>query len=432
MKIKNTKIYLKPGVTFHIGDSSTIIWDINENHLFKASKDFGYMLNEMEGREVNTLSDSFVSRLKSYNLVSTESPLEAFISCQEKSKTSNNGILYLELTDGCNLNCSYCYRRFDNKKKNSSLISKEFFHPIFNIAKSKFDTIIITGGEPLIYPDALIDLCSKLIKLSPVPRIIIFTNGTFFLDNYVLKKLLPFKKAIDFRISYHFEYEKRIINAIKKSIDENFTISIHFVANSKNTNSIFNSIGHLYNVGVRMFSVAPIQNFERKILSGSHNITPEQFFLLWSKIQEMDIFVENKSTLYQGHSPFDNLLGWRDKNKYNTLRTSACDVGLSRLMINCDGTITLCPLIDEIICDITDYKQIDKSFIFNKIQDCYNLLPLLDYEKSECSTCSYRYLCMGSCQGNPFKINGKVGLCDYWAKEYFSIYFENFYYQITN
>ena len=56
--------------------------------------------------------------------------------------------LYLEMTNDCNLNCKYCY--IHDKKFNSKVLSVgDIVSAINYIYPSK---IIITGGEPLLYP----------------------------------------------------------------------------------------------------------------------------------------------------------------------------------------------------------------------------------------------------------------------------------------
>lgn len=82
--------------------------------------------------------------------------------------------LYLEMTNDCNLNCKYCY--IHDKKFNSKVLSVgDIVSAINYIYPSK---IIITGGEPLLYPKeiaefilyleagerrhCIIDLCTNL------------------------------------------------------------------------------------------------------------------------------------------------------------------------------------------------------------------------------------------------------------------------------
>jgi len=85
----------------------------------------------------------------------------------------------------CNLNCDYC----DTVKKGGRPYSVfEILNLVNNInSKNAIDTVSVTGGEPLLYPDFLISLLPELKKRNF--NIYLETNGTLPL---ALEKVLDF------------------------------------------------------------------------------------------------------------------------------------------------------------------------------------------------------------------------------------------------
>ncbi len=91
--------------------------------------------------------------------------------------------IYIEITNICNLNCSFCH----NTKREKKFMNVSEFSHIIDEIKSYTDYIYLhVKGEPLLNPnlDLFLDICDKnKIKVN------ITTNGTLLKKNYdVLKK----------------------------------------------------------------------------------------------------------------------------------------------------------------------------------------------------------------------------------------------------
>ncbi len=133
---------------------------------------------------------------------------------------------------GCNFNCPFCHNK-DIVNKATTTISEE---EVINMLKERtklISTVTITGGEPTIYNEQLIDLIKKIKNINY--KIKLDTNGS---NPAIIKKLIDLK-LIDFiamDIKNTFEkYEETIqtkinINDIKKSIDyiQNSSIPYEF------------------------------------------------------------------------------------------------------------------------------------------------------------------------------------------------------------
>ncbi len=75
------------------------------------------------------------------------------------------------LTDKCNLDCSFCCMK-----------EKETYYSFKNqtalwIAKQRYDEIGITGGEPLVEPEKLIQFICLLKYFNREAKVYLYTNG---------------------------------------------------------------------------------------------------------------------------------------------------------------------------------------------------------------------------------------------------------------
>jgi MoaA/NifB/PqqE/SkfB family radical SAM enzyme len=98
----------------------------------------------------------------------------------EKSKyyrwpwsSNDNPVLWLELTDLCNIHCKGCYRTQMEGHRSLDVLKKEID---FSIRMRNIDTVCLAGGEPLIYPD-LVKLIEFIAGRGLKPNIITNTEA---------------------------------------------------------------------------------------------------------------------------------------------------------------------------------------------------------------------------------------------------------------
>lgn len=88
-------------------------------------------------------------------------------------------------TSGCNFSCSYCHNpELVNPELSMFQIKNSEIFEFLEKRKKVIDAVVITGGEPTIYPD-LIDFIKKIKKLGYLVKL--DTNGT---NPEVVKSLL--------------------------------------------------------------------------------------------------------------------------------------------------------------------------------------------------------------------------------------------------
>ena len=119
--------------------------------------------------------------------------------------------IYIEITNICNLNCSFC--SIDNRKK--EIISIENFEKVLSKINDYTDYIYLhVKGEPLLHKELnkILDLCEKYNK-----KVNITTNGTLIKEKKA-ELLHPIVRQIN--ISLHSENKKdNYLEEIFKSVD---------------------------------------------------------------------------------------------------------------------------------------------------------------------------------------------------------------------
>ena len=149
----------------------------------------------------------------------------------------DNDIFYinLSLTNYCNYQCSYCCAEIPPVNKTSIFESQETIintlNRLFNFNYKKY-FIILTGGEPTIYPNFL-DIVKYINSIEKTIYLNIISNGSRSCNYYEeLFKSVSNIKHFTLRISIHLEYAniehiKDIIilaNKYKKNILINFML----------------------------------------------------------------------------------------------------------------------------------------------------------------------------------------------------------------
>lgn len=137
--------------------------------------------------------------------------VECFNSFQGEGSAVGSPAVFLRLS-GCNLQCSFCdeYTKLFMSKEYSidetvKMIGKEMENlPVKN------RLLILTGGEPLLQYDQLVELCEKLYKTIPSLTINIETNGTQFKELQIDKYVISPKKISYDHLKNVFTYFNEI------------------------------------------------------------------------------------------------------------------------------------------------------------------------------------------------------------------------------
>lgn len=247
--------------------------------------------------------------------------------------------IYIEITNVCNLNCSFCH----NTKREKKFMSVSEFSHIVNQVKKYTDYIYLhVKGEPLLNPnlDLFLDICdSNKLKVN------ITTNGTLLKKNYEILRKHNCLRQIN--VSLHSEnddedYLNNVFDVCSKLSDTTY-ISYRFwtlknnVLDKKSTEVVDEIISY-YNLSTDV--VEKLYNDKQ--------------------VKICDNTYVNK----------DNLFEWPNLNN-KKLSDGYCHGTIDHVAILVDGTVVPCCLDGEGIVNLgnvfsTDFVDILKSdrFIF--------------------------------------------------------------------
>ena len=91
----------------------------------------------------------------------------------------------IQITAECDLRCPWCIEE-ESLCEHSGVITKQNLERLMcNIVKEKYDMVSLQGGEPLLYPEHLLEIITAIRKELPHTKIQILTNGTHLTEELV-------------------------------------------------------------------------------------------------------------------------------------------------------------------------------------------------------------------------------------------------------
>ncbi len=260
--------------------------------------------------------------------------------------------IYIEITNICNLNCSFCSKSNRLKKEMSINEFEEVLKKINNYTEYIY---LHVKGEPLIHKDldSILSLTKKYHK-----KVCITTNGVFLKDK--LDILNKYDNIYQINISLHSEN-------IKKSYLEDILYSI-------------DKLVYPY-ISLRFWTL------DKGLMD---NKTKQYLEIIKSKyhIDEIKNNIKLKNKTYLS---LDDKFIWPDiNNNYN--KDGYCLGGKSHIAILSDGTVSICCLDSEGISNIGNIltnnleELLSSEKYHNTIKYFQNRKCFLDI----CKHCSYK------------------------------------------
>ena len=174
------KINFKNGVYYTKGFKNSIIYDGNNNEMYKVDKEASILIDEMLDGNVNVEDNEF---LKSALLDSGLVDYGDSIIIDDKLENKNLEKVWLELRKSCNMSCVHCYNSSNpNAEDKCKLLTKEDWLEIINQLKDyNPKTVILIGGEPLMF-SGVDEIITYIRKTLPKAVIVLYSNLTLLSD----------------------------------------------------------------------------------------------------------------------------------------------------------------------------------------------------------------------------------------------------------
>lgn len=381
----------------------------------QISKEAYDLLQEMERRGLvyeqlevyqNHLGYTDIEFLKNCNLLFHEED-------QYKVKNSYKELsLSLIPTMGCNLDCKYCY---SNVRGNNKVVSLEtisqtltFFCNNYNFNVCRID--FVSGGEPLITPDALkkvIVRIQKILKENNKKSIMwLCTNGTLLNED-----ILKFLDLNGFYLGVSLDGPKETndINRVDKKGSGTYDIVQANVTALLNNPRLSRRMKYLWNsVVVSSATKGLVDVVENAYQMGFSNI---QMKLVWSNKNEQRLTYSQTLSMYKELSAYlyrmvvENkidrfLMVCNENDTYGKILlriiiqsgvTRRCNAGVNKFSVSYDGKLYPC---DSFLGN----GKYCIGNIYEGFNDMYYQISNMRVESnSTCQNCWARFLCGGDC-----------------------------------
>jgi len=176
-----------------------------------AIKLIPYLKKGIVKEEIQTLdffdssANDLISELKKQNFLESKLDDEKIQQVHTYALNSPISLMYLVISEKCNLNCSYCYIS-DALNKNSSIMHEDvarkaidFFTELILEQQVQHPKIIFYGGEPLLNFDLLKFALEYATTKIPKYAFVLNTNGTLVTEE-IAKKLAPYNISVGLSI----------------------------------------------------------------------------------------------------------------------------------------------------------------------------------------------------------------------------------------
>lgn len=297
-------------------------------------------------------------------------------------------IVYLKITECCNLCCNFCSQAYEKKNIMDINLAKKILRELHN---GGVVSINYTGGEPLLYPD-LQELLKYGSSLGFEQTLI--TNGLNILKN---KNILKYVNCIGISLHGTPEIHNHLCNLpnafdkVKSNIDKllsdypkiklnlNCTLteeninedSLKFLKNFAQERNIKLCFGRLNYLGLS---------------SNTKMINPDKYLKIIAELKKeyFNISISNCIALCTHQQEYKYL-------------NHACGAGISIFSIEPNGDVKICPSSSYILGNVLNTKF--SKIIKNKKLDSYKKLNWLPNICRICKDFSY---CKGGChaEGN--------------------------------
>jgi radical SAM protein with 4Fe4S-binding SPASM domain len=330
----------------------------------------------------------------------------------------------LELTNRCNLECSYCYGNY--KRAKGIFFDYNKVEPLFKNLRDKGVLIIeLTGGEPLLHPHFkdILFLATKFFE-----RINILSNGVLFNDEIFAlieenKNKMYLQISIDgcseetnYKIRKVKNSWSKTLNAIKKLRDLNVFYRVPFMITTNNLHETVPVCELFRKEKLKNLIFSPVSSSFGRACDSLEckfsNTTKEQLINISFELSEKypEVF----------YKPFEN------SNNLPVERNN-CGVGWQHATISPNGIVKSCVLLDENIAIMGNVFEQNIQDIFDSDISSFYANFNKQIDDVSCINCDYKYNC-GNCiagiyVSNVERIKKGKDLCDFAKKIEMNKYF---------
>lgn len=305
--------------------------------------------------------------------------------------------MHLELTSSCNHKCIHCYNYWREPDDSVGTISRKDLHRIIdNLVESEIQDIIITGGEPLLFPD----LTFETIDLAQKNKIMCFLNSNMSLITDEIAAGLSARGVpilTSFPSSHPSIFNKivnkqgafdRVVDGIKIAQKHNIHLTANMVVMQENFNQIIDTGRFLHSIGITTFTATKVHPSQTCTQFEGLQLQPYQVKSVFDSLlklrEQLNISIDTLTCYPMCH--------FEDMEQYGDLLLQrSCTAGKTGGVIGADGGVRPCTHADEVY----------GNAITESILDIWpRMISWRDgsYIPENCKQCAWIKECGGGCR----------------------------------
>ncbi|WP_372943806.1 radical SAM protein [Shewanella sp.] len=353
-------------------------------------------------QELDEFVSSFIDGVLQYGLLSKkpfEKPMIPHVMAEHPY------VLYLHLTERCNLTCDYCYNenhREDLRKSGAPRGSLESFQAIIDDAVSLgIEEIKLTGGEVLMNKNAV-----ELAKYAHQKglKVNFMTNATLLkdehidaLDGYVNAYSISLDAAdetLNDKIRGKGSYKKAVEN-IKKIKARGTYVHLNGVITRSNLDNVEELLTFAYDeLEANKVTVAPNTFYQQA--TGS---TIQMEHLVLDR-NDMLTVREQEQKFYDG----------RFNPNYNTSEVfgTSCGAGNGVISVDSNGDVFPCQTMHTPSMKCGNAFETSLIDVYETSSRLKSVRELSVDKVERCSECAMRYICSGGCRNEAVTNSGNI------------------------
>lgn len=303
----------------------------------------------------------------------------------------------LEITSRCNHKCIHCYNYWRAENSDETTLSDDQLIKIMeNFRDSEVMQMVITGGEPMIYPSLLIKgleiaknfgiRCSINSNLTlTTPEIARAIKGN---NSSVLTSMLSFDPDKHDKLTSSKGSHGRLVKGIKTLIDADVSVGVNMVVMSHNLNEVYETGRFANSLGAKSFTSTKVCPSLGDDLFAELRLAKEDNIRLFDQLLQLEKdFGINVDTL----TAYPSCLSqeWDKYGKF--LLGRSCSAGKTFCAVGSNGQLRACVQHDK------EYGSVltePITAIWTKLREWRDgsLLP------DRCKECQHLSVCGAGCR----------------------------------
>ncbi|WP_228256609.1 quinohemoprotein amine dehydrogenase maturation protein [Malaciobacter molluscorum] len=388
-------------------DNKNYIFHVPSSSVFELCEDSHRVLNKLENKEdLNSDEKEIFNEFMSLNLVGNQ-----FREKDVKVQKFPAKALVLNVTSGCNLSCTYCYKEdltsLKNRGNMTMQMAKDSIDLFYNESPDlKNYSITFFGGEPLsnlTLIKQIIEYANDFFGSKGVNiGYALTTNGTLLTKDIIE---YFFKNRVDLTVSIDgpevLHNKTRVFGNGKgtyKSVVKNLSTLLKVygdrivparVTLTRGVSDVLKIWDHLKNdLGFKEIGFAPVSSGENDFF----NLSPQEQIKVFEEFKILgNHYVQN--AINGKLNGFSNIHRTMMDIHEGRKKRLPCGAGVGLLSVSYKGDIDLCHRFTG-----SDFKS------FGSIKDGLDKKSLSNFlekraneKDSDCQSCHARYLCAGGC-----------------------------------